>query len=558
MPTAEDEIADQLPTTPVARWEANIAAIRLLKDLQAQGRAATPAERAVLGKYSGFGNSAFTQGFAPYPGDRAWAGRKEALRELVTDEEYEAIRRSTLNAFYTTPEIVKTMWEGLRELGAGDLPNLKVLEPSAGSGRFLAYQPPDLAAKSDRTAVELDDLTAGVLKAQFPDATVWNSGFQDAPAPDDHFDVAISNVPFGNYGVHDPEYLERGQKHLTTSIHNYFFAKALDKLRPGGMLAFVTTHYTLDSEKGRRFREYLAEQADLVGAVRLPQDAFPDTEVVTDIIYLRKRIPGEAPGNTDWVETGSLDLKDPWGNSRPVHVNRYFLDNPGMVMGEHSREGTMNQPGSYTVKSVPDQPLARVLDTAVERLAKSPMKLTAAMSTPATRRPRTPAAPERASESASTLDGEERARLAKMVEIRATARRLIASEKGREVGEDVERIRARLNEQYQGFVDAHGELNHPANRNLLRHDQDGALLMALETFDQETETWVPSSIFSRSLAGGEPERNVTNAADAMSVVVNESGSLDFQRMGQLLGESPDVVRDALAADGLVFLNPMGG
>ena len=559
MTTLKAEIAGQLPTTPVARWEANIEAIRLLKELQAQERPATPAERAVLARYSGFGDSAFEQGFSPYTREPAWKDRKEALQELVTGNEYEAMKRSRLNAFYTTPEIIKAMWAGLQDMGAGDIPNLKVLEPSAGSGRFLAYQPPEMAASSHRTAVELDDLTAGVLKARFPDATVWNSGFQDAPVPDDHFDVAISNVPFGNYGVHDPEYLERGQKHLTTSIHNYFFAKALDKLRPGGMLAFVTTHYTLDSEKGRRFREYLAEQADLVGAVRLPEDAFPDTDVVTDIIYLRKRAPGEVPGNTDWVETVPQRITDSRGISHPFTINRHFMDNPGMVLGGHSAAGSMYRDQSYTVKSAPGgQSVTGALKSAMRRIAGSPLKLTTPIPAPVSRPPRPPAVPETALESPSAQDEEDRERLLKMADIRTTARRLIASEKGREVGEDVERIRARLNEQYQGFVDAHGELNHPANRSLLRHDQDGALLMALETFDQETETWVPSSIFSRSLAGGEPERNVTNAADAMSVVVNESGALDFQRMGQLLGESPDVVRDALAADGLVFLNPMGG
>ena len=216
-PTAET--TGDLPRTPIARWDANIEAIRVLKELQAQGRVATPAERAVLAKYSGFGDSAFEQGFSHFrPNEPAWRERKETLQELVTGEEYDSMRRSRLNAFYTTPEIVTAMWDGLKDMGAGDIPNLKVLEPSAGSGRFLAYQPPEMAASSTRTAVELDNLTAGLLKAQFPGATVWNTGFQEAPVPDDHFDVAISNVPFGNYGVHDPEYLQTGRKFLTGSV----------------------------------------------------------------------------------------------------------------------------------------------------------------------------------------------------------------------------------------------------------------------------------------------------------------------------------------------------
>ena len=559
MTTPTAEIAGDLATTPIARWEANIAAIRLLKELQAQDRQASLEERAVLAKYAGFGDSAFAQGLGRYTGDPAWQRRKDALQELVTDEEHESIKRSHVNAFYTTPEIATAMWEGLKDMGAGDIPNLKVLEPSAGSGRFLAHQPPEMAASSERTAVELDNLTAGLLKAQFPEATVWNSGFQDAPVPDDHFDVAISNVPFGKYGVHDPEYLATGRRFLTRSIHNYFFAKALDKLRPGGMLAFITTHYTLDAEKAQPFREYLADQADLVGAVRLPEGAFPDTEVVADIIYLRKRVPGEAPGNRDWVEAAPHQVEGPETKGTPntFSVNRYFLDNPDMVLGDHSDEGTMYARGSYTVKSSPGgQPVTAALRSAMQEIADSPRKLTPSIPAPSSRTPRPPSGPETAPKSA--LDETARAKVLKMAEIGATARRLLNVEKGRTSAEDAEQIRASLNEQYQTFVESYGELNLPANRSLAKQQPDGAMLLALEVFDRAEETWEPSSIFSRRLAGAEPERNVTNAADAMSVVINESGRLDFQRMGQLLGDSPDAVRDSLAGDGLVFRNPMGG
>ncbi len=559
--TETTEMAGDLPRTPIARWNANIEAIRLLKELEAQDRLATPAERAVLEQYSGFGDSAFEQGFTPYtPREPAWRERKEVLRELVTGEDYESIERSRPNAFYTTPEIVKVMWEGLKDLGAGDIPNLKVLEPSAGSGRFLTYQPPEIAATSERTAVELDKVTAGVLKARFPDATVWNTGFQDAPIPDDHFDVAISNVPFGKYGVHDPEYLATGRRFLTRNIHNYFFAKALDKLRPGGVLAFVSSHYTLDAEKAQRVREYLADQADLVGAVRLPEGAFPDTEVVTDIIYLRKRGPGETPGNRDWVEAPPHQVDDSRGTPHTFTVNRYFLDNPGMVLGDHSAHGTMNARNSYTVKSAPGgHPVTAALRSAMQKIADSPKKLTPSINAPSSRRPRSPSDPETAPKSVpAALDETDRAKLTQMAEIGATARQVLAAEKGRETTEDVERIRANLNEQYQRFVESHGELNRPANRKLLEQSPDGALLRALEVLDRAENTWEPSSIFSRSLAGGEPERNVTNAADAMSVAVNESGRLDFQRMAQLLGDSPGAVRASLAGDGLIFRNPMGG
>ena len=545
---------DQLPETPIAKWDANIAAMRLLKELEAEGRLATPVEQQVLAKYSGFGDTAFEQGFSPYVRDRAWKERADTLRELVSEEEYNAIKRSRLNAFYTTPAVVKAMWRGLEEMGADQIPNPKVLEPSAGSGRFLAYQPPEMAASSVRTAVELDNVTAGLLKAQFPNTTVWNTGFQDAPIPDDHFDLAISNIPFGNYGVHDPDYLASGRKFLTGSIHNYFFAKTLDKLRPGGVLAFVTTHHTMDSEKAKRIREYLAERADLVGAIRLPEDAFPDTQVVTDIVYLRKRRPGEEPGNTDWVDVVRHEVADANGQPIVFPLNKYFADNPDMVLGNHSAEGSMYRDRSYTVKSEPDgTPADEALSGAIRKVAASPLALGPAISLSSPRqRAAVPDSPPK-----SALSRDERARVQGMVEIGDKARQLLNAEKGGEGGEDTEPMRAELREQYQDFVVAHGELNHPANRKLMAQDPNAPMLLALEVYNRETATWEPSAIFSRRPVGSEPERNVTNAADAMSVVVNESGSLDFDRMGQLMGEHPDRVREALAEERLIFRNPMG-
>ena len=213
---ANDFVAPEssdLPATSIARWNANIEAIKVLKRLESDQRPATPAEQTTLSKYSGFGDSAFEQGFSRYaPRDNAWATRKEELKGLITDEEYKSIGQSRLNAFYTSPEVVKEMWRGIKDMGGDQLDNPRVLEPSAGSGRFLAYQPADMAAKSERTAVELDDLTAGITKHLYPNTEVWNTGFERAPLPDNHYDIAISNVPFGNYPVHDPEYLKFGQE----------------------------------------------------------------------------------------------------------------------------------------------------------------------------------------------------------------------------------------------------------------------------------------------------------------------------------------------------------
>ena len=562
MPDYIASASDALPTTPIARWDANMAAIRTLKALEAEDRAATPAEQSVLAQYSGFGDSAFEQGFSPYVRDQAWKGRAEALRELVTDEEYNAISQSRLNAFYTSPEVIRTMWRGLDEMGASDIPKLRVLEPSAGSGRFLGYQARETAERSTRTAVELDNLTAGILERLYPDVTVWNMGFQDAPLPNDTFDVAISNVPFGNYGVHDPGYLGSGRKFLTGSIHNYFFAKTLDKLRPGGVLAFVTTHHTMDAEKARRVREYLAERADLVGAVRLPEDAFPDTQVVTDIIYLRKRRPGEEPGDTSWVDTGPVSVPGRYGQPIDFPVNQYFIQNPEMVLGGHSAEGTMYRDDSYTVQREPGSaPLRAALAEAVGRVADSPLGISTVEASPSARPPQPPRGDSAATQTVpgqGPLSARDEARVRGMSEIRDTARMLLDLEAGDLCDEEAcERARTDLREQYQRFVDRHGTLNDHANRKLMTKDPDAPMLLALEVYNKDTKNWVPSAIFSRRVIGGVPEAEVASVSDALSVTVNESGSLDFNRMGELMGQSPVEVQQALSEANLIFHNPMG-
>ena len=241
---------DSFPATPVARWDANIRAIRLSRELETQKRAATVEEQREMSMYSGFGDSAFEPAFSPYgTREEAWKRRRTEIEELVSSAEYEGIKRSRKNAFYTTPEVVKAMWKGVSDMGADKLPHPRVLEPSAGSGRFLGLQPKEMADKSKRFAVELDPMTAGIVKHVYPQTNVFNAGFEEVPFPNDYFDVAISNVPFGKVKVYDKEFNATGRQYLTNSIHNYFFAKTLDKLKPGGVMAFVTSHHTLDAKK---------------------------------------------------------------------------------------------------------------------------------------------------------------------------------------------------------------------------------------------------------------------------------------------------------------------
>jgi len=262
-----------------ARFDANLEAIRTLKHIEAEERQATPKEQSILAKYSGFGDSAFNDAFTNYHyrNNEAWERRGIELKELTTEKEYKDIERSRLNAFFTTPEVINTTWDTLRKFGADKIARPHVLEPSAGSGRFLGYQPADWAARSERSAVELDELTGRMVKQMYPETATYVMGYQKAPIADNSVDIAISNVPFGNYGVNDPEFTKK-DKYLTRSIHNYFFAKTLRKLRPGGVMAFVTSRYTMDAPGATRVREHLAEKADLLGAIRLPHNAFPDTE----------------------------------------------------------------------------------------------------------------------------------------------------------------------------------------------------------------------------------------------------------------------------------------
>ena len=362
MPDYIFDESDQLPVRDIEQWDANIAAIRTLRAIEGEGRAATPEEQAVLARYSGFGNSAFSQAFSGKPSNRAWGERGKQLRELISPEEYESIRGSRLNAFYTSAPVINQIWSGLIGMGAGDLKKPVVLEPSAGSGRFLGLQPPEMARRSKRIAVELDSLTGSITKHAYPDTQVHVAGYEDVHIPDNYVDIAISNVPFGNYGVYDPNY--SGQNGKDLSIHNYFFAKTVDKLKPGGVAAFITTHYTMDSPQARDFREGLAKKADFLGAIRLPNNAFPDTEVVTDIIYLRKRDPKDShPVNRDWVETETVELPTKYENRygryggqpngydpQAYTVNRYFSANPGQVLGVQDGTGSMRGANEYTVR----------------------------------------------------------------------------------------------------------------------------------------------------------------------------------------------------------------
>ena len=576
----------ELPETPIARWDANTRAIRVLKDLEISGRQATDAEKEALAAYSGFGDAAFTQAFDRFGArEPAWKQRREELEALLTPEELAGMGFSRVNAFYTTPEIVDRMWETMEAMGARNLKAPRILEPSAGSGRFLAQTPRNIADNAKRVAVEKDPVTADILKHLFPETTVYKGGFEEAPLADDSFDIAISNVPFGKVRVYDKDYNASGRKHLTNSIHNYFFAKGLDKVKPGGVVAFITSHHTLDAPTAEPVRRYLADRADLIGALRLPQGAFPDTQVVTDIIYLRKRPPGAEPGDDSWVESENQKVRDKYGRSVDVDINKYFLENPSLVLGSHSAEGSMYGSSEYTVLPDKDRPAAQALAQESKRIAAqtggrafsgtTQAEAAAPAQEGTTARPKAAPRPGKAARYVErdgilyiAADGQEvkaslpekaADRVVDLLRLKKQARSLVGKEgSASSTDAEMEADREALREMYEAYTAKHEEaINTPPNKQFLSGDPDAHLLFALESYDKESECWQPADIMYQRIVGAAQEVKANTPADALAVTQDEAGALNFERMGALTGRSGEDVRADLEAERLIFKEPDG-
>ena len=333
---------------------ANIEAIRLLKSLEADNRDATDEEKATLVRYVGWGGMPGVFESA-YRRREEWNKPADELRKLLTDDEYESARASTPNAHFTSPMVIKAIWEGLQHMGLKDG---QILEPAMGVGHFFGLQPEGM--KGHRTGVELDSITARIAQKLYPDSTIFQKGFEETRLPDNYFDAAVGNVPFGDYAVHDPSM----PKNVTRAIHDYFFAKSLEKTRPGGVMALITSRYTMDKQD-ETVRKYLAEKADLLGAIRLPNTAIKGnagTEVTTDILFLRKRAPGSQPSGESWQHLETIGSPD-----GPIAVNEYYARRPEMMLGTMKLEGTMYRGAEPTLDGTltPD-----ILKRAIDRLPK--------------------------------------------------------------------------------------------------------------------------------------------------------------------------------------------
>lgn len=533
---------------PKERFNANVAAIQLLQALESENRAATGEEQEVLAKYTGWG--ALPQAFDA--DNTQWAKEYQQLRSLLTPEEYDAARASTLNAHFTSPVVIRSMYKALEQMGfkAGN-----VLEPACGTGNFFGMVPESMN-RCRFYGVELDGITGRLAKQLYPSARIAVQGFETTDYPDHFFDLAVGNVPFGNYTLADKRY---DRQHLL--IHDYFFVKTLDKVRPGGIVAFVTSSGSMDKQNPT-VRKYIAERAELLGAIRLPNNAFlknAGTSVVSDILFLQKRDRPMAI-EPDWVH---LDTT-PDG----YVINQYFCDNPHMVMGRFTNKSMQYGKRECTVDPYPDKDLSALLDEAIrhiqpprtewvkeERTAEQPEQETAVESIPAN--------PDVRNFSFTLVDGElyyrinarmdqvilseqNRARVMGMITLRDTVRQLISLQLNGYPDSDIQECQRILNERYDAFTAKHGLLNAKANRLAFRDDNSYPLLCSLEELNNKGELIRKADMFTkRTIRKHEVVTSVESPHEALLVSLNERAGIDLAYMADLTGQSPEKLADSL-------------
>lgn len=533
------------------KFQNNIAAITTLKTIESESRSATPEEQKILAKYGGWGGM-------PQAFDHAneqWSKEYKQLRELLTDDEYKAAAESTLNAHYTSPEIIGAMYKALNNFGFN---GGNVLEPAMGVGNFFGCMPESMNNDSRLYGVELDSLTGRIAQQLYPQADIRVQGFEKSDFPDNFFDAAIGNVPFGNYGVADRRY---DKEHFL--IHDYFFAKTLDKVAPGGVVAFVTSKGTLD-KKNSKVREYLAKRADLIGAIRLPNNAFKNanTEVTSDIIFLQKRekMAVEMP---DWAYTGR--------NSDGMPINQYFIDHPDMVLGKlEYTTGAYGQ--EVTCTPIEGEKLSEQLDRAVAKL-RADMKVQKREERQDKERGIIPATADVQNFTHTLVDGKlyfrennvmtevkqtgkDLERMKGLHGLRQTLRELIDAQSRSCSDEELHSLQAKLNTQYDSFKKEYGSINDRLNANVFRCDDDYNTLCSLEIVNAEKKTTQKSDIFTqRTIKPTVDVTHVETPQEAMQVSLDMKGRIDISYMAQLCDREPEQVVNELIQSNQIYLNP---
>ena len=539
---------------PKQKFARNIEAIRTLFKLEEEHRSATAEEQQVLSQYVGWGGLAD----AFDPGKDNWAKEYAELKGLLSEDEYAAARSSTLNAHYTSPTVIRSIYDAVERMG---FRSGNILEPSMGVGNFFGMLP-DTMQDSRLYGVELDSITGRIAKKLYPQADITVAGFETTDRRD-FYDLAVGNVPFGQYKVNDKAYNKLG-----FSIHNYFFAKAIDQVRPGGIVAFVTSRYTMDS-KDSTARKHMAERADLLGAIRLPNNAFranAGTDVVSDIIFLQKR-DRPIDHEPDWVQLGKTE--------DGFAINQYFVDHPEMVLGQLTLEST--QYGhDLTVAPIEGAVLSDQLAEAVQHIEG---QYTAAeVDTPdiaeeETARRTLPADPDVKNFSYTVVDGEvfyrensvmtqvelsdtAKGRVTGMVELRQIVNDLIDQQLNDYPDEDIKATQERLNAAYDAFTAKYGLLNDRKNGRLFEQDSSYYLLCSLENLDEQGQLKSKAAMFTKRTI--RPERTVTSVdtpSEALAVSIGEHGKVDLPYMAELLGTPGEYGRITTELSGVIFKDP---
>ena len=537
------------------KYARNIEAIRTLFKLEQEHRGATAEEQQVLSQYVGWGGLAD----AFDPSKDSWAKEYAELKGLLSEDEYAAARASTLNAHYTSPTVIRGIYDAVEKMGfqAGN-----ILEPSMGVGNFFGMLP-DTMQGSRLYGVELDSITGRIAKNLYPQADITVAGFETTDRRD-FYDLAVGNVPFGQYKVNDKAYNKLG-----FSIHNYFFAKAIDQVRPGGIVAFVTSRYTMDS-KDSTARKHMAERADLLGAIRLPNNAFranAGTDVVSDIIFLQKR-DRPIDHEPDWVQLGKTE--------DGFAINQYFVDHPEMVLGELTAESTQYGREDLTVAPIEGTSLADQLAEAVQHIEGQYTAVEIAAPDVAdveVQRKTLPADPTVKNFSYTVVDGDiyyrensimtqielsdnAKGRVAGMVELRQIVNELIDQQLNDFPEEDIKATQAKLNAAYDAFTAKYGLINDKKNARLFDDDSSYYLLCSLENLDENRQLKSKADMFTKRTI--RPERVVTSVdtpSEALAVSIGEHGKVDLPYMAKLLGTPGEYGRITTELSGVIFKDP---
>jgi len=540
---------------PKQKFARNIEAIRTLFKLEEEHRGATAEEQQVLSQYVGWGGLADTFD----PNKENWSAEYTQLKELLSEDEYAAARASTLNAHYTSPTVIRGIYNAVEHMG---FRSGNILEPSMGVGNFFGMLP-DSMVGSRLYGVELDSITGRIAQKLYPQADITVAGFETTDRRD-FYDLAVGNVPFGQYKVNDKAYNKLG-----FSIHNYFFAKAIDQIRPGGVIAFVTSRYTMDS-KDSTARKHMAERANLLGAIRLPNNAFKanaGTEVVSDIIFLQKR-DRPIDHEPDWVQLGKTE--------DGFAINQYFVDHPEMVLGVLSTESTQYGREELTVAPLEGISLADQLAEAVQHIEGQYTEVeveTPDIADAENEKHILPADPEVKNFSYTVVDGEvfyrensvmtqvelsdtAKGRVTGMVELRQIVNDLIQQQLEDYPDEDIKATQAKLNAAYDAFTAKYGLLNDRKNGRLFAQDSSYYLLCSLENLDEQGQLKSKAAMFTKRTI--RPERTVTSVdtpSEALAVSIGEHGKVDLPYMAELLGTPGEYGRITTELSGVIFKDP---